>query len=315
MDSRFEFPYCSPNYNVYTFHGNQPGVGEQSLFRAVQPPRVDLTGNHSPQSPEAARQSERLIPSISLKVINPDKKSDVKLYILRNISWQHLSNSDKVRSYFVDQLCDQVSSTAVFDFGNFQGNKRVWVRNNEDLKEVHKLLKTNDSHSVTLWCDGKTDHRSAKCSVSDFIFSDSDGENDARLPKSKSKKKRTRYEEKAERIEDVVDQLKEKHGNQYTLVQYRIWAETMESGQHSSVENPPTGCFFKSQSKNKAGASVSANADEKCLTPSKVAQLRSTYIQQIKELHGLLELGAITNDHFVKQRDCLLQQMDKLSND
>ena len=214
----------------------------------------------------------------------------------------------------MDQLYEQISSNPVFDFGYFQGNKRVWVRNNEDLKEVHKLLKTSDSHSGTLWCDGKADHRSAKRSVSDLNFSDSDGENNARLPKSKSKKKRTRYEEKAERIEDTVDQLKEKHGNQYTLVQYRIWAETMESGQHSSVENPPTGRFFKSQSKTKTGSSVSANADEKCLTPSKVAQLRSTYIQQIKELHGLLELGAITNDHFVKQRDCLLQEMDKLSN-
>ena len=91
----------------------------------------------------------------------------------------------------MDQLCDQVSSNAVFDFGYFQGNKRVWVRNSEDLKEVHKVLKTNDSHSVTLWCDGKTDHRSAKRSVNDLNSSDSDGENDARLPKSKSKKKRT----------------------------------------------------------------------------------------------------------------------------
>ena len=179
---------------------------------------------------------------------------------------------------------------------------------------INQLLKTSDNHSVTLWCDGKADHRSAKRSVSDLNFSDSDGENDARLPKSKSKKKRTQYEEKAERIEDTVDQLKEKHGNQYTLIQYCIWAETMESGQHSSVENPPIGRFFKSQSKTKTGSNVPANADEKCLTPSKVAQLRSTYIQQIKELHDVLELGAITNDHFVKQRDCLLQEMDKLSN-
>ena len=47
-----------------------------------------------------------------------------------------------------------------------------------------------------------------------------------------------------------MDQLKEKHSNQYTLVQYRIWAETMESGQHSSVENPPTGTFFQIAVKN-----------------------------------------------------------------
>lgn len=124
-----------------------------------------------------------------MKVINPDKKSDAKLYILRNVSWQHLSNPDKVRDFFVDQLRDQVSSNAVFDFGYFQGNKRVWVRNSDDLKEVHKLLKTNDSHSVTLWCDGKSDHRPAKRSGSDLNFSDSDGENDTCLPKSKGKKK------------------------------------------------------------------------------------------------------------------------------
>ena len=67
----------------------------------------------------------------------------------------------------------------------------------------------------------------------------------------------------------------------------------MENGQHSSVENPPTGRFFQITIKTRTGSSVSAN--EKCLTPSKVAQLRSTYIQQIKELHGLLELGAITS--------------------
>ena len=266
-----------------------------------------------PQCPTTAiRQPEPMIPSISLKVINPDKRSEAKLYILRNVSWQHLSDPNKVRDFFVEQLCDQISSNAVFDFGYYRGNKRVWVRNNEDLKEVHKLLKSNDSHSVTLWCDGKADHRSAKRSGSDLTFSDSDGENDAHLPKSKGKKKRTRYEEKADRIEDVVDQLKEKHGKDYTLVQYRIWAETMESGQHSSYDLPPKGRFFKAQSKGKAGV-ASTSADEKSLTPSKVAQLRSTYIQQIKELHGLLEVGAITNDHFIKQRDSLLQQMDELN--
>ena len=47
------------------------------------------------------------------------------------------------------------------------------------------------------------------------------------------------------------------------------------------------------------------------LTPGKTAQLRSTYIKLIKELHDLLEVGAITQEHFTKQRDSLLEQMDK----
>ena len=49
------------------------------------------------------------------------------------------------------------------------------------------------------------------------------------------------------------------------------------------------------------------------LIPGKTAQLRSTYIKQTKELHDLLEVGAITQEHFTKQRDSLLKQMDKLN--
>ena len=77
--------------------------------------------------------------------------------------------------------------------------------------------------------------------------------------------------EKVDRIEDIVDQLKEQHGNNSTLVQYRIWVETMENRQHSNYDLPPKGRFFKAQSKGKAG--VASSADEKSLTPSKVAQL------------------------------------------
>ena len=47
------------------------------------------------------------------------------------------------------------------------------------------------------------------------------------------------------------------------------------------------------------------------LTPQKAASLKSTYIQQIKELHSLQEVGAIARDDFVKQRDVLLAQMNK----
>lgn len=325
MDGRFNFPYCSPNYNLYTFHAGDHGR-EQIPFGSPAPRpqlaqaqhHVDLTGDHSPREhPATSGQQDRVLPSISLKVINPDKRSDAKLYMLRNVAWQHFSDPSKLRAFFMDQLRDQVSDNAVFDFGYFQGNKRIWIRDKEDLREVQKMVQS-DTHSITLWCDGKTNERQAKRTSSDLNLSDSDGENEssAHAPaKAKGKKKRTRYEEKAERIDDIVDRLKSQHGKEYTIIQYRIWAETMENGQHSSYDHPPKGRFFKAEAKGTTGI-VSANmeAEKNSLTPSKVATLRSTYIQQIKELlHGLLEVGAITNDHFVKQRDCLLRQMDELS--
>ena len=64
----------------------------------------------------------------------------------------------------------------------------------------------------------------------------------------------------------------------------------------------PRGSIFKSQGKKEADSGGS-------LTPSKVASLRSTYIQQIKDLHSLKEAGAISDDHFVKQRDVLLSKL------
>ena len=82
-------------------------------------------------------------------------------------------------------------------------------------------------------------------------------------------------------------------------MQYRIWAETIDAGRHSSLEMPPRGSIFKSQGKKNADSGGS-------LTPSKVTSLRTTYIQQIKDLHSLKEAGAISNEDFVKQRDVLL---------
>ena len=42
-------------------------------------------------------------------------------------------------------------------------------------------------------------------------------------------------------------------------------------------------------------------------------QLCSTYTQQIKDLHSVVDIGATLNEDFVEQRDILLQQMNKLN--
>ncbi len=133
------------------------------------------------------------------------------------------------------------------------------------------------------------------------------------------KKKLTKYEEKLERVDELVDELKSKHGATYTNIQYRVWAETMDTGRHRSMDSPPRGTFFKCQGRKGTKPSHSPpptaqqSSAEITLTPGKTAQLRSTYIQQIKDLHSLVDIGAISNEHFVKQRDILLQQMDKLN--
>lgn len=48
------------------------------------------------------------------------------------------------------------------------------------------------------------------------------------------------------------------------------------------------------------------------ITPVRAAELRSTYIRQIKDLHSLLDIGAIAESDFEKQKQSILELMDKL---
>ena len=120
----------------------------------------------------------------------------------------------------------------------------------------------------------------------------------------KKSTKRSKHEEKQERIDNTIEELKAKHGTTYTDIQNRVWAESFDTRYHQSLDEPPRGSLFKSQGR-KSTSTSSSMADPPHgtdLTPQKAANLKSTYIQQIKELHSLQEVGAISSEDFIKQR-------------
>ena len=111
----------------------------------------------------------------------------------------------------------------------------------------------------------------------------SDSESDGIKSKSKQRKQCSKYTEKLEQIDDTV---KFKHGSAYNAIQYGVWAETIDAGCHYSLENPPKGSFFKSQGRKgnsrastppASSASSASITEQATLTPGKVANLRSTY--------------------------------------
>ena len=59
----------------------------------------------------------------------------------------------------------------------------MWVRNEDDIREVVKLLRSKDNHCVTLWCMGKS-----QASKRVLELSDSESDEEA-LIKSKFKQK------------------------------------------------------------------------------------------------------------------------------
>ena len=91
--------------------------------------------------------------SVAVKVINPAKKSDTKLFMLRNVDKDHIRTLDDLKGIICEQFGeDVVSQDLKFDCGYYRSNKKIWVRNDDDFEEILRLL--GSSKDVTLWCMG-----------------------------------------------------------------------------------------------------------------------------------------------------------------
>ena len=49
------------------------------------------------------------------------------------------------------------------------------------------------------------------------------------------------------------------------------------------------------------------------ISPGKIANLRSNYLQQLRDLHSLLESGAINDKEFQEQKMPILEQLRKFA--
>jgi len=57
---------------------------------------------------------------------------------------------------------------------------------------------------------------------------------------------------------------------------------------------------------------VSIVSDPGSVSPGKIANLRASYLQQLKDLHSLCDCGALTELEFFEQKKPILEQLTKL---
>ena len=105
----------------------------------------------------------------------------------------------------------------------------MWLKCSQDLVEVIQQIDGKGRESI--WCVEKA----------------MEEESDEIVPKAKKKKQDG--EERRERVQERFESLKKRHGNQYSAPQYRFWAEALEVGFHTSVEDPPRGRMFEGTAK------------------------------------------------------------------
>ena len=92
--------------------------------------------------------------AVAVKVINPEKRSESKLLMLRNVDTGKLDSPCELKHMIYDQFGGEtVRGNLTFDVGYY---KQVCLVSLDDMEDVNKLLCSTDGHEVTLWCMGCT---------------------------------------------------------------------------------------------------------------------------------------------------------------
>lgn len=129
----------------------------------------------------------------------------------------------------MDEFDSLLPPTTEFQCGYFCGKQstKYWLMCLADVDAMNKHVEKAKG-SVMLWCDARSTKKpdqQSDCSGNKRKKSDE-------LPPSK----RRQIEEE---LDTIVEELKEKHGNKYTLPQFRCWARMISSGKYDDTDNIP----------------------------------------------------------------------------
>ena len=267
----------------------------------------------------------------TLKVINPKRKSQFRVEKFRKGG--AFKTPMELRLYIIENYEKLLPATTDFDIGYFKpcrGSTKVYIKSDADLDTMYESYK--DQQELNIWCigDNQDDEESANTSANKKRKCDKDIQ--------PSRRRCVREE-----VDEIFMELKEKYESKYTAQQLRLWANMLQVGTWKDRENPPQNPMFgyngkthaKTPSLTEALTSVAegiarvlrppvptgnqspptssrAQLNEMGVSPSKCATLRSQYIEQLKQLHQLLELTAISKDEYVQQKADILKKMQQL---
>ena len=195
-----------------------------------------------PQAPVIIRPAEKQV-NLNVRVINPDKKKECEVYVLREITERVVSTPQSLIKELQRQFGPQlVPTTYHFPVGYMKGSTKVSIRTPADVADIWTHLNRGDQ--IVLWCEGVRRKTSHSAELSD---SESDEETSKKRKRSK-KRKLSALDEKNNRVEDLVCTLREKHGDHYTTIQYRLWVEMVDIGTHRLEFDLRVLCFSSTMS-------------------------------------------------------------------
>lgn len=230
----------------------------------------------------------------SIKII-PRKKAEYSVMKLHGIT-RKFHSIDDLKKAVVDVCKDMVSldSFGYIEPGHGAKGKQRWLASHEDLKDMYTAHE--GKKEILLWCYllEQGQKRRAKSP-------DDDSDN----------RKRSRYDkhiDKMTEVEEIEESLREKHADGlYSEEQLRSWAHLIQMKKHSSYDVPPNKPFWKT-SKRKV---PSSSTTEITVSPSKRVNLRGQCVQQLLQLHELLEKGGISKEQYDEMQKSIMDEVKK----
>ena len=334
------------NHNVQFENGpfQSPGLYHSwmSVPSAAGPPQDSSVYTNGPTGTTQSGSHTESGYTVFVKVLSPKNKRDYHQHTLRNISPRIITTPEALKEEVSVQVGEAVSRLLDFPIGYYRDSKKIWIQNQKDLRDAWQLLEQNKS--LTLWCHGADGKRKRAGQESD----ESDDSSDSGISRKGSTKKkggrnkssarsRLSSDEKAAQVQKLKTKLEQRHGTKFNSCQYRLWAEMVFSGIHESMEEPPQVPMFGAQRKRASprGGSPDGNLSNALTgvaaairdvlspqpnrislsSPSKAVDLRSKYLQQLKDVLSLHDMGGLTDEEYEEERSTIVRQMRKLQRD
>ena len=293
-------------------------------------------------TPCPAKATSDPVYSYKVKIINPNKKSDVAVFYLNDFSGA-FDSVTSLRVKLIETFKERVPSTLDFNVGYYEGSQqaKIWLVTTDDLKTFYR--KFPKGGQVILWCDGRPqdteDARKRKREESNSETGSSTGRGTNRF-------------ENEQNVEETYKKLLEKHADVWDTPHLRLWARMICSGCHDDYDTAPCIPAFTSTAPKKprkgeslsealTGAAVafakavSGSTPEKAaiegvhqespastpgtsniimpgVSPGKAVDLRMKNYEQLRCLQQLYEDGILDQKEFIEQKKDILTFLRKL---
>ena len=117
--------------------------------------------------------------------------------------------------------------------------KQEWINEDSDLKSMYDVYSKRKNCDIILWCQCVTEESTIAPKQSQKRSHTTEG------TASTSTSKRVAGLEKIAQIQEIVSQLQEKHGTNYSVEKLNCWAHLILMKKHASYDVPPEYPYFK----------------------------------------------------------------------